>query len=140
MTHAKAPRTTYCYRPDHSDLRTQQNIEKFCTTPLLEADRLDMNPSKKGPTFTTWMSDVQRHFLKTGLDSTVYVLKPLHEEAFDITNTATCTELFLFDEWGTVTLAQINSLMKRSRSALALLMNSIIGLPVTSLEALFALK
>ena len=113
----KTPRTTFCYRPDHSDLKTQQNIEKACTTPLEEAFRLDVNPSKRGPTFTAWMNDVHRHFLKTGLDSTAYVLKPKPGMTLDITDLDSGTEHFLFDEWGTITMEHILSFDKAIKAS-----------------------
>ena len=59
----KTAKTTFCYRPDHTDLKNQQSIEKACTTPLEESFRLDMNPAKKGPTFTAWLNDVDHHFV-----------------------------------------------------------------------------
>ena len=54
----KTAKTTFCYCPNHTDLKNQQSIEKAYTTPLEEAFCLDMNPAKKGPMFIAWLNDV----------------------------------------------------------------------------------
>ena len=96
-------RTSFCYRPDHTDLKSFQANEKACTKPLDEALRLEVEPTKKGPTFTRWLKDIERHFLKHGLDSTLYVLKPrVQGTVLDITSVADTTEYNLLNQWGQV--------------------------------------
>ena len=70
----KAPRTTFCTRPTSLDLHSQQNIEHAYTTPLEESFCLDMYPAKKGAAFTHWLTLLDRHAKKTGLDACFFVL------------------------------------------------------------------
>ena len=95
--------TSLCYRPDHTDLKAFQANEKSCTTPLGETFRLELTSTKKGPAFTAWINDVLRHFIKHGLDSTAYVLKPaIPGSVLDITSVADTKEFFLLSEWGSI--------------------------------------
>ena len=107
---ATTPRTTFCYRPQHSDLKTQQNVEKSCTQPLEQALRLEMTPATKGPTFTAWLNEVNRHFLKHGLDSSTYVLKPNPSTRnLDIRNVQFTNEFDLFTQWGQINQQDITT-------------------------------
>ena len=103
-----APRTTFGTRPTFLDLRSQQNIEYACTTPLEESLRLEMYPAKKGPAFTHWLTLVDRHAKKTGLDACFFVLlKNAGEPSLSLTDPAKTSELYLLSSFGQISLEQI---------------------------------
>ena len=69
-----------------------------------------MLTAKKGPTFTAWLNDVDRHFKKHGMDSALYVLKKLSTSTIlNIEWEDQTSEHYLPTSFGQVNLLEISA-------------------------------
>jgi hypothetical protein len=131
-TKCKQPASPSAFRPTAS-LKEIMHIEKVCITPLDEERCIDIGPakSKTSATFASWLTDTRRHFTTTGLDSVAFVMTgaTLDEVTFDFVkaqaaNSALTTAVFeagieatlaehnLFEDWGSITEAQVKIFKK----------------------------
>jgi hypothetical protein len=67
-----------------------------------------MYPAKKGPAFTHWLTLLDRHAKKTGLDACFFVLlKNPGESTLLLSDTSKTSELYLLTSFGQISLEDI---------------------------------